>query len=105
MVEFNEQTVHCLANSFRQTEIQRVGGKEFALRILKLDRTINALCEEEARNLAFKMLHNQSQPERKGYLLAWFDGMGYGGYTYYQVVENIGVREYCLDEVELLALW
>ncbi len=90
MFEHPEQsTIHCLAIQFRQTEILRVGGRQFACRTLKLEQVIDTLSEQQARNLAYTIFHHQVEDELKGYLLAWFDGMGYGEYTYSQVLKNI----------------
>jgi hypothetical protein len=105
MGEIQNQTVHCLANQFRRTEIERVGGKAFACRVFKLEQLINLLDEEKARDLAYKMLHNCQQPELKGYILTWFDGMGYGQYTLNQILANIGERQAGSNNLELLALW
>ena len=105
MEEIQGQNVHCLANRFRQHEIERVGGREFACRVYKLERFIDLLDEEKARDLAYKMLHNTCRPELKGYLLTWFDGMGFGSYSLAQIVANIGERAVSSESVEQLALW
>lgn len=105
MEEIQGQDVHCLANHFRQLEIERVGGREFACRVYKLEQFIDLLDEEKARDLAYKMLNNTCQPELKGYLLTWFDGMGFGSYSLAQIVANIGERAVSSESVELLALW
>ena len=105
MEEIQEQNVHCLANQFRQREVERVGGREFACRVFKLEQFVDLLGEEEARDLAYKMLHNTCQPEFKGYLLTWFDGMGFGSYSLAQIMANIGERAVSSESVELLALW
>ena len=105
MSEFQDESVHCLANRFRQSEIERVGGKAFACRVYKLEQFINLLDEEKARDMAFKMLHSCQQPELKGYILTWFDGMGFGDYTYKQIVENIGERPLAGNSLELITLW
>lgn len=99
------QTIHCLANQFRQTEIQRVGGREFACRVYKLEQFINPLSEEQARDLAFQIFHSRLQPELVGYLLTWFDGMGFGEFTCGQVLENIGDRAATCSHSELITLW
>ena len=102
MGEFQHQTVQCLANQFRQNEVERIGGRAFACRVYKLEKFIDLLDEERARDLAFKML---GQAELRGYILTWFDGSGYGQYTYRQVVDNIGER--CLENslLEPAAIW
>jgi hypothetical protein len=104
-IKDKEQTVHWLANQFRQTEIQRVGGREFACRVYKLEQFIDLLNEDQARDLAFKIFHSRLQPELTGYLLTWFDGMGFGQYSYKQVLENIGDRQATCLELEPFALW
>jgi hypothetical protein len=104
-IKDKEQTIHCLANQFRQTEIQRVGGREFACRVYKLEQFIDLLSEDKARDLAFKIFHSRLQPELAGYLLTWFDGMGFGQYTYKQVIENIGDRQATCLEPERITLW
>jgi hypothetical protein len=105
MLEVKDQTIHCLANQFRQSEIQRVGGREFACRVIKLEQLLNILCEDKARDMAFKIFNNRQQPELEGYLLTWFDGMGFGQYTYNQVLANIGDRTASCNNLELVPLW
>lgn len=105
MTDEEKESIHDLANQFRQREKARIGGREFACRVSKLERHIDSLDEEKARDLAYKILHNPAQPELKGYLLTWFDGMGFGSYTLGQVLANIGEREVSAESIELLALW
>lgn len=103
--ELQAQEVHWLSNRFRQTEIERVGGREFACRVFKLEKFIDLLDEEKARDLAYKMLHSTCHPEMMGYFLVWLDGMGFGAYTLGQVLANIGERPVSAESVEMLALW
>ena len=102
MGEFQHQTVQCLANQFRHNETERIGGRAFACRVYKLERFIDLLDEEKARDLAFKMLR---QPDLTGYILTWFDGSGFGGYTYQQVADNIGERCLANSSLEPAAIW
>jgi hypothetical protein len=103
--ELHTQEVHCLSNRFRLSEIGRVGGREFACRVYKLEQFINLLDEEKARDLAYKMLRSTCHPELLGYFLVWLDGMGFGMYTLGQVIANIGERPISAESVEMLALW
>ena len=102
MGDYQHQTVQCLANRFRQSEVERIGGRAYACRIYKLEKFIDLLDEEKARDLAYKML---GQPEFTGYILAWFDGSGYGQYTYKQVADNLGERCLANSTLEPAAIW
>ena len=105
MEEMPKESVHCLANRFRQSEVERVGGREFACRVYKLEQFIDRLDEEKARDLAYKMLHNRCQPELKGYLAVWFDSMGFGSYSLAQIEASLGERIVSPESIEQLALW
>ncbi len=91
VVEVKEAPIQALAGEFRRSELKRIGGKEFACRLLRFEHFFYPLNEAVAQKLAFNLLNLGQNALLKGYMLLWFDGMGFGEYTCSQVLKSIGV--------------